>query len=355
MEYNGRIYGKELIDWAIHRAETQYKGQIAVIVADRFANMHPGDLKDNPSAITYFVPKTEDGADAGMTFLIDGVGYDYWALPWERLESIADLEETISVILAEGEVVWADTEADRNRFYALKEKLFRNLNDPQYVCRILARRLEDAMEIYKNMAFEEDLGMLRMGARYVGLYLGDAIAAANGTYMKCGETGTDDPLPILRKLEHVPAGYITLQAQLCTVKDGEKLIALCREMIRAVRKFLQDLLPETKPEPVYWSGWYEEMAYTWRRIRYFCDHGDAANAFGWGGYLQQDIGMLGGLLTEDEKNILRDFDAANLPAFAARCEQARAIIYERLKAGGTPIREYDTLEDFLAAEGMNAE
>ena len=61
------------------------------------------------------------------------------------------------------------------------------------------------------------------------------------------------------------------------------------------------------------------------------------------------------MVAEDEQNILRDFDAEDLPAFAARCEQARAIIYERLKAGGIPIREYGTLEDFLAAEGMNAE
>ncbi|MBQ2667837.1 MAG: hypothetical protein IJF56_04340, partial [Clostridia bacterium] len=63
MNYNGRIYGKELIGWAIQKAETQYKGQIAVIVADRYANMHPGDLKDNARAITYFVPKTETGGD----------------------------------------------------------------------------------------------------------------------------------------------------------------------------------------------------------------------------------------------------------------------------------------------------
>lgn len=351
MEYNGKFYGKELIDWAIRDAETKHKGQIAVIVADRFANMHPGDLKENPCAITYFVPKTQEGTDADMTFIIDGVGYDYWELPWERLEDIADLSETISVILAEGEVVWADTEADRNRFYALKEKLFRNLNDPQYVCRILARRLEDAMEIYKNMAFEEDLGMLRMGARYVGLYLGDAIAAANGTYLKCGETGTDDPLPILRRLENVPAGYIALQEKIYTAKDSETLVTLCREMIRAVRQFLTELLPETKPEPVYWEGWYEEMLYTWRRIRYFCDQRDAANAFGWGGYLQQDIGMLGGLVTPEERSVLTAFDPENLGDFAARCEEARTMIYERLKAGGTKIREYNTLADFLKEHG----
>ena len=157
MLYNGKLLGKELIEWAIREAETTYKGQISVIVADRFANMHPGDAAAAPMALTYFVPKTPEGEKTARAFIIDGVGYDYWALPWERLEGIADMEETIAVILAEGEVVWAECEADRARFYALKERLFHNLSDLKYVCRILANRLEEAMEIYKNMAFEEDI------------------------------------------------------------------------------------------------------------------------------------------------------------------------------------------------------
>lgn len=204
------------------------------------------------------------------------------------------------------------------------------------------------MEIYKNMAFEEDLGRLRMGARYIGDSLGDAIAAVNGTYIKCGENGTDDPVPLLSRLAHVPEGYIALQKKLCTVKDGEILLSVCREMIRSVRCFLSELLPLPEAEPFdYPEGWYEEMAYTWRRIRYFCDQGDAANAFGWGGYLQQDMSMLGGLLSADEQNILRDFDAEDLPAFAERCEEARRLVYTRLKQNGVQLREYNTLEDFL--------
>ena len=352
MEYNGRFYGKELIDWAIRDAETAHKGQIAVIVGDRFANKHPGD--GDTLAPNFFIPATPAGEAAAKTFIIDGIGYDYWALPWERLEGIADMQETIVSVLADGEVVWAANEESEKRFYALRERLFRNLADPMYVCRVIAHHLENAMEIFKTMVFEENIALLRMGARFVGIYLGEAIAAANGTYLKKKEIGTDDPLPILRTLQKVPEGYIALQEKIVTAKDGETLITLCRGMIRAVRKFLAALLPETKPEPVYWNGWYEELVYTWRRIQYFCAHGDAANAFGWGGYLQDDIGMLGGLLTPQEQYILEDFDREDLGRFADRCEKTRGIIYERLKAGGTPIREYGTLEDFLAAEGPDA-
>lgn len=348
MAYSGVFLGKELIDWAIHEAETTYKGQISVIVADRFANMHPGDAVSTPLALTYFVPKTQVGMGAAEAFIIDGIGYDYWALPWERLEEIADLNETIAVVLAEGEVVWADSEADRARFYALKKRLFKNLADPQYVCRILAQRLEEAMEIFKNMAFEEDIGKLRVGARFIGISLSDAIAAVNGTYIKCGECGTDDPVPLLKRLQNVPEHYIELQEKLYTVKEGEELIALCREMIRTVRRFLTELLPESKPEEVpYPVGWYEELIYTWRRIDYFCRQNDAENAFGWGAYLQQDMGMLGGLLSEEEQNIMRDFDSKDLSRFARCCEETRLLVYNRLKQTGVRVDEYPALEDFL--------
>ena len=354
MLYNGKLLGKELIEWAIREAETTYKGQISVIVADRFANMHPGDAAAAPLALTYFVPKTPEGEKTARAFIIDGVGYDYWALPWERLEGIADMEETIAVILAEGEVVWAECEADRARFYALKERLFRNLSNLKYVCRILANRLEEAMEIYKNMAFEEDIGKLRMAARYIGISLSDAIAAVNGTYIKCGEHGTDDPVPLLSRLSRVPEGYIGLQKKLCTIKDGVELTALCREMIQAVRRFLTELLPESEPKKTeYPEGWYEELVYTWRRIDYFCKQNDVANAFGWGAYLQLDMGMLGGLLTDEEQNILRDFDPEDLSGFAARCEEARRTVHTRLLESGVRLNEYDTLSDFLRENGYD--
>ncbi len=348
MAYQKKLLGKELIDWAIRGAETTYKGQISVIVADRFANMHPGDLKSTSLALTYYIPKTKNGERAAQAFIIDDVGYDYWALPWERLEEIADLNETIAVVLAEGEVVWAESEADRARFYTLKKRLFKNLADPQYACRILAQRLEEAMGIFKNMAFEEDIGKLRVGARFIGISLSDAIAAVNGTYIKSGECGTDDPAPLLKRLHNVPEHYIELQEKLYTVKDGEELISVCREMIRSVRRFLSKLLPERVPETMeYPVGLYEELTYTWRRIQYFCACGDAANAFGWGAYLQQDLGMLTGFLTEEEQNIMQDFVSEDLSRFARRCEEARVLVNNRLTQNGVQINAYRALEDFL--------
>lgn len=346
------FYGKEIIDWAIRDAQTKHKGEIALIVGDRFANKTPGD--GDCTTLQFFVPKTAAGEKAAMAFTVEGVGYDYFAIPWERLESIAALRDTITFVLAEGQVLWAESEAEKRRFYALRETLFRNLADMSYVCRIVAKRLDEAMQLYARMAFEESLGALRMGARFLSQSLGESIAAVNGTYLKRGGIGTDDPTPLLETLETVPAGYIGLQKRLYSAKTAGEILSVCHDMIAVVRKFLAGLLPpsgEPVPAPEALEGWYEELSYTWRRIAYFCAQGDARNAFSWAGYLQADIGMLGGLVTEEERDLLGAFDENDLHAFAARCGAARVRIREKLAAHGVRLREYGSLADFLRENG----
>lgn len=348
------FYGKEIIDWAIRDAETKHKGQIALIIGDKFANKTPGD--GSCTALQFFVPRTPEGEKAAMSFVVEGVGYDYFAIPWERLEDIAAMRDTLSFVLAEGQVLWAASEADERRFYALKERLFRNLADIPYVCRIIEKRLDAAMQIYKSMAFEERLGTLRVGARFIGEYLGQSVAAANGTYLMRGEMGTCDPLPLLRTLRHVPQGYIGMQEELYSAAEPAQVRTLCHDMIAAVRAFLKTLLPpseEPVPAPKALESWYEELAYTWRRIAYFCAQGDAHNAFCWAGYLQQDIGMLGGLVTDEERDLLGAFNENDLAGFAAYCEAARVRIREKLLAHGVRLREYGSLASFLEENGKD--
>lgn len=81
-----KFYGKEIIDWAIHDAETKHKGQIAVIVADHYANMTSADGEQCQIAMQCFVPKTPEGEKAAMSFVIEGVGYDSFGIPCGRLE-----------------------------------------------------------------------------------------------------------------------------------------------------------------------------------------------------------------------------------------------------------------------------
>lgn len=340
-------YGKQIMDWAIRDAETVYKGQIALIVGDRYGNKTPAD--GDGLTLQFFVPRTPEAEGIAKAFIIEDVGYDYYPVSWERLEKIAALQESFTRGLAEGEVLWADTPEDEKRFYALRETLFRNLANPAYTSRILAMRLENAMEIYKTLAFEDDLCAARKGTVFIGLELSEALAAVNGTYLKRGEIGTIAPLPLLKTLRRVPEGFIEALAAVTDSKNCETLRALSHTMVKSVRGMLQGLvtLTEPIPEPGYLDGWYEESQYTWRRIAYFCEVGDAENALGWAVYLQQEFDIMQGIFAPNRADLLSAFDRNDLAGFAAHCESMRELVRGALLGRGVKMREYGSLSDFL--------
>lgn len=340
-------YGKQIIDWAIRDAETVYEGQIALIVGDRYGNKTPAD--GDGLTLQFFVPRTPEAEGIAKAFVIEDLGYDYFGVPWERLERTAALKEGFIRGLAESEVLWADTPEDEKRFYALRETLFKNLQNPAYTSRILAWRLENAMEIYKTLAFEDDLCAVRKGAVCIGLELSEALAAVNGTYLKRGEIGTVTPLPLLKTLRHVPEGFIEALAAVTDAKGCETLRALSHTMVKSVRGMLQGLVTITEPipEPGYLLGWYEESLYTWRRIAYFCKEGDAENALGWGVYLQQEFDIMQGIFAPERADLLSAFDQNDLAGFAAHCESVRKLVRGTLIGRGIKMREYGSLSDFL--------
>ena len=47
----------------------------------------------------YFVVNTPRGHDLAMTFIIDGIGYDYWAIFWELLTLIANYDDIFTSII----------------------------------------------------------------------------------------------------------------------------------------------------------------------------------------------------------------------------------------------------------------
>lgn len=58
-------------------------------------------------SFSYFLPNSDRGFVLAMDFIAEGVGYDFWAMPWERLEHLATLKEGITISLLDGVVLWA--------------------------------------------------------------------------------------------------------------------------------------------------------------------------------------------------------------------------------------------------------
>ena len=188
-------------EWAISAIREKYAEDIALVVSHNTLQIH-----DDRKRISYFVPATERGEEFARTFILEGVGYDIWGIPWQRLESFAKLEEYNTTVLGDGEVLYARTEQDRDHFEALQRELAANLADEgkMRVCALQAYK--QAKEIYLQMLFSSGSDV-KMGAGCVLDYLAQAVAFTNHTYFRKAQT---DQLNELGRMANVPEGFAEL-------------------------------------------------------------------------------------------------------------------------------------------------
>ena len=70
-----------LTQWAIHKIETEYKEDIALLIGIKG---HSTDGDCHGECFDFFVPATEHGYNLSQTFIIDGIGHDLYPRSWER-------------------------------------------------------------------------------------------------------------------------------------------------------------------------------------------------------------------------------------------------------------------------------
>lgn len=111
---------KELIDWAIHEIQAKYPEDVCLLIGHTHWNIAPdGD----DVAFNFLIPETERGYKLAETFIIDEIGYDLFPMSWERVGGLAKINEHLTTCLADGIVLYARSEADRNRFVDMQNKL----------------------------------------------------------------------------------------------------------------------------------------------------------------------------------------------------------------------------------------
>ena len=345
-----KYISKELVDWAVHKIQTEYIDDVSLLIGNRNWKIVPDG---NEVAFNYFIPQTDRGYTLAKTFIIDEIGYDLFPMSWERVEGLADLNEGITTCLADGVILYARSEEDRQRFIRLREKLKENLKNPDFTYKKGLEKISVAMELYKNMVFEESIGQVRKASGYAAGYLSQAVAAMNGTYF---ERGPENQIAALCKMKHIPEKFTALYQGIVEAKALEDIKELCYQMICMTRAFFLERAPRMELKCREYNfedlaAWYEEGVYTFRRIYYYCDHKDAFNSFAWGYNLQQEFDSIQAEFGLKAMDIMSVFDSGNLDAFRKRTEEIEWYIASEIRSHGVAIREYSNLEEFLKVKG----
>ncbi|BBF42648.1 hypothetical protein lbkm_1332 [Lachnospiraceae bacterium KM106-2] len=341
----------QLIEWAKQKIEREFHDDVALLIGQLGACKIPTDEQN--VAFDFFVPNTEKGYRLAKTFVIEDMGYDLFPICWERLENIADLNETITFALAKGVVLYARTEEDKQRFLSIQKRLNDHLNDRDYCYRKCLEQVDVAMEIYKTMSFDKDICHVRKAAGGIMQYLSMALATWNHTYLgksySLVEYGTE-----IHSYEEKPDGFEAGIEAITNENNMINLKLLSQGLIQSVRDFFASKIVIKKAEQKEYhyedlAEWYYEARYTFRRLQYYCQDKNAMIAYQLGCYLQIEFDSIQEEFGLKDLDLLGSYHSLDLSILQGKAEQLESYIVSVLKENNVTLRIYDSISEFLEA------
>lgn len=346
----------ELVEWAVNKIKSEYREDVSLLIGQVGGGKIPTDEQN--MAFDFFVPATERGNRLARTFIIEDMGYDLYPISWERLEGIANIEEPRMIFaFVKGEVIYARSEQERARYEKLKAKLLERLQDERLQAAKSMEFLETAQEIYQTMLFDDSLCNVRKAAGGVCCYLMNAIAIQNGTYLESGYMNlTRD----LHTMKEYPQEFETIFRDMLAMDQVEEIREQVRKLIRLTRIFLMGKLPPEQtaaPEPNYddLAMWYQEMRYTFRRLRYYTETGSGEDSYLLGCYLQIEFDAVQEDFGLKRMDLMSFFDDHDLRAFAGKAEEIEAYLIRTLEEHQASRNSYGSLGEFLEADRHSSE
>ena len=337
---------KELIDWAIKKIQRDYPEDVSLLIGHKHWKIKPdGD----EVAFNFFIPATEHGYALAKTFIIDEIGYDLFPMSWARVEGLANINEGITTCLADGVILYARSEEDKQRFIDLQNKLQENLKNTSFTYKKGLEKINIAMDLYKNMVFEESLGQVRKASGYIAEYLSQAIATLNGTYF---ERGPENQIEILGNMKYIPEQFLFLYQAIVEAETIDEIKEITHQIIGVTRTYFMERAPHIELENKEFNfedlaAWYEEGKYTFRRIYYYCDQKDVFNSYAWGYHFQQEFDSIQAEFGLQPMDIMSAYNPKNLDPFRKRTKEIEQYIASEIRKHGVKIREYSSLEEFL--------
>ena len=344
----------QLVSWLRERAAGDFAGELSLVVSyGSHWNGTAGPLSD---VDCYFVPKTERGLAFGCQFVLQGVGYDIFPLSWERLRGIARLEESLTPLVGDAQVLYYGDQGDLERFQALERELRHCLEDGAYCREMAEKRFFRAGEEWDRLK-TGDLCSRRLAAGLLLMDAAEAVAFANGTYFHRGLKGQYGDL---QAMDETPEGFLTFYRQAIQAGDAQVLEESCKELLATLGNWLGITRPA--PAPAQREGetgqrkdaaalgpWYEELSSTFQKLRSCRERGDWVLAFLSAVCLQRELEGIALEYAVPRYQVLGAYQWDDLDPLVQAADRAEAELIAAIRQSGGIIKEYDSWEDFQAA------
>lgn len=338
----------KLTGWAIDKIKKEFPEDVALLIA-----LEDHETKNDGHGVCfdYFVPATERGNQLSQTFIVEGIGHDLYGRDWERMEKTADLIDHATFCLGNAKILYSRSKADVEKFQGLQERLRHNLQNKELVYGKALERLEVSMELYRTLMFEESLYKVRMAVGHIFYYLSEAIYYLNGSFALDFHKSLVEGL---KTLDKVPQSFIQYYESVIYAKDINDLKNIVYLGIKSARRFIGDFTPQEdkkalNPNFEDLAFWYQELSLYWRRQAYYVEENQPLLIYEEACSLQHELMVVQEEFGLKEMDLMSSFDGEDLRKILDKGLEIEAYIISEIQAHGAKIVQYETVDDFIAA------
>jgi hypothetical protein len=258
-----------LTEILIDKIKRDYKDDVSIVhIHGSYAFGETHELSDLD---IYLVPKTQRGFNLGCTFIFDGIGCDFWALSWERLEQIASHGERTASIITDGKVIYYGTNEDLTRFEQLKERASDTSNREEWLTRA-RKALDEAYKDGFNLQNAKTLTEVRTHSIVLIYNLSYVLAQLNQITIKRGRKLLKQEI---LEMPLVPDNFEALYDTVFLNNDIHIIKAACVSLLQNTEKKVSAAMTEPSvPFAELFGGWYEEMIQSYNKIYHACEVSD---------------------------------------------------------------------------------
>ena len=363
----------EIANVVVDDVKRRFAADIAVVAY--YGSYARGTADEWSDLDFFFIPSTEKGADASLQFVVDGIGFDFWPISWERAWRIASFDEPIVSVIAEAVVLWARSDPDQERFDALKGRI-RELQQPSNRALMVskaAKRLENGFVHLATMHVPDCRENLP-GTRIAGVGVVEAVLQSLGLLNQVYFAGVDSKsLREAGRLTTKPERLAALLERITVATGCGEIRHACAELLQGTRNLIVSNMRNESTAPTYadaCTGLYEEFVSSFNKLLRACESRDHATALLASAHVQSEVSRLLALVADGveypdataygewrqaygdaELPDLLDADASgDLSLLAERVRSLDERLRALLQSHGVTLRLFDTvaaLQDHL--------
>jgi predicted nucleotidyltransferase len=339
---------KELIDIVIQKVRKEYQNDIDLIGV--CGSFFTGDFYEKSDLDLLVILNNERGWGFSSCFILDGVGYDLYGSPWEKLEKMASFDHTFVSHVIDVDIVYCKEPECRERFMQLRQKAL-NIINRSMTAEILQKakkHLDDAILTYGKMMLEDEIGVVRKLSGDIIYHLTNTVCFLNHSYFKLGvKHQLEEMLAMKRVPKHFEEFFneVMYAVSVPTIKEtATKLIKTVKELYDEVA---EEILEKAIPTKDNLKGTYEEIWSNWKnKIQYAAKYKDILLAFSSGVSCQEFYDEMHRECGTTSINLMKYFQANNLESFANAFEETMQIYKEEYDKLQMEVLTYDSIDAF---------